>query len=135
MSIAAYRATLRHTEDPRAIERRLIARVTGAMEQHAEAYDSAPDLATRQSILAGGLSAALSENATIWRTLKDDLAQPGNRLAPSLRAGLISLALWMERETVRILGGGGRIAPLVEINGSIVSGLSGEAPGPAAVSA
>ena len=135
MSIAAYRATLRHTEDPRAIERRLIARVTGAIEEHAAAYDDAGDAFARQSILAGGLSAALAENAAIWRALKHDLSEPGNRLAPSLRAGLISIALWMERETARLLGGRGRVAPLIEINASILAGLSGDAPGPTPVDA
>ena len=135
MSIAAYRDTLRHTEDPRAIERRLIARVTGEMERYAAEYDAADDAATRQRILAGGLSAALAENAAIWRALKQDLSEPGNRLAPSLRAGLISIALWMERETPRIVGGGGRVGPLAEVNGSIVAGLSGQAPGPTPVAA
>lgn len=135
MSIAAYRATLRHTEDARAIERRLIARVTGAMQQHAAAYDGAGDAAARQRVLAGGLSAALAENAAIWRALRNDLSEQGNRLAPALRAGLISLALWMERETVRILGGGGSVGPLVEVNGSIVAGLAGEAPVPTPVDA
>lgn len=135
MSIAAYRTTLRHTEDPRAIERRLIVRVTGALERHAAAYDAASDRAARQTILAGGLSAALAENAAIWRALRNDLAAEGNRLAPSLRAGLISLALWMERETARILGGGGRVGALVEINGSIAAGLAGDVPGPTPVAA
>lgn len=130
MSIAAYRTTLRNTEDPRAIERRLIARVTGAIERHADEYDGAADIVVRQSVLAGGLSTALAENAAIWRALRRDLSDPGNALAPSLRASLISIALWMERETTRILGGGGRAAPLVEINKSIVAGLSGEAPVP-----
>ena len=133
MSIAAYRTTLRHTEDPRAIERRLIARVTGAIEQHAAAYDAATGPAARQSILAGGLSVALAENAAIWRALKHDLSEQGNRLPASLRAGLISIALWMERETVRILGGGGSVRPLVEVNGSIVAGLAGDVPGPTPV--
>ena len=133
MSIAAYRATLRHTEDPRAIERRLIARVTGAMEQHAAAYDAATGAIARQSILSGGLSVALTENAAIWRALKNDLSEQGNRLPPSLRAGLISIALWMERETVRILGGGGNVRPLVEVNESIVAGLAGDVPGPTPV--
>ena len=135
MSIAAYRATLRHTEDPRAIERRLIVRVTGKIVEYAAAYDAADDALGRQSVLAGGLSAALAENAAIWRALKNDLSEPGNGLAPALRAGLISIALWMERETVRILGGGGRVGPLVEINGSIAAGLAGDAPGPTPVGA
>jgi flagellar protein FlaF len=130
MSVAAYKTNIREVESPRNIERRILARITGQIEAHAAAYDAADTKAERLSILAAGLSAAVSDNIRFWLAIRTDLATEGNRLPPELRASLISLALWVERRSTAILGGDGGAAALVSTNRAIVSGLAGVAPRP-----
>jgi flagellar protein FlaF len=71
----------------------------------------------------------LRDNQALWIALRDDLAQPANALPPPLRAALISIALWVERQTTEILGGGAGIGALAEVNNNIIAGLSGVASG------
>lgn len=135
MSLAAYKTTIRHSESPRQIERRILSRLTGTLEAHA-AFDTAQTAAERLSILSAGLRDALAENQKFWTELKYDLALPGNALPPQLRAGLISLALWVDRQTAAIMGGAPGVRALAEINRSILAGLAAtpavEAPQPVA---
>jgi flagellar biosynthesis activator protein FlaF len=130
MSIAAYKATIREVETPRDIERRIFSRITSALEIHASAYDEAQSNLDRLEILSAGLSATLNENVMFWSALKHDLAAEGNQLAPELRANLISLALWVERQTSVVLGGKRGVAGLVSINRAVAAGLAGNAPRP-----
>ncbi|MDG4648641.1 flagellar biosynthesis regulator FlaF [Roseibacterium sp. SDUM158017] len=130
MSIAAYKATIREIETPRNIERRIFARITADLEAHASAYDAAASNLDRLGILSGGLSAALNDNVMFWSALKHDLAEAGNQLPPDLRANLISLALWVERQTAVVLGGEAGVAALISTNRAIVAGLAGNAPRP-----
>ncbi len=134
MSIAAYKTTIRHSESPRQIERRILSRLTGALEAHA-AYDRAESTLARLEILSGGLRDALSENQKFWAALKHDLSLPGNALSPELRAGLLSLALWVDRQTAAIVGGQPGVLALADINRTIVAGLSASPAAPAPVSA
>ncbi|MPQ95064.1 flagellar biosynthesis regulator FlaF [Thioclava sp. JE_KL1] len=131
MSVAAYKRTISETESPRQIERRILSRVTGELEAFLADYDSASQ-AGRGAILAQGLRTALWENERIWTALRDDLAEPANQFPADLKAALISLALWVERETQVVMGGGGAVAPLVEVNRNIIRGLSGDAGEPVA---
>lgn len=131
MSVAAYKRTISETESPRQIERRILSRVTGELEAHMAAFDSAAGY-ERLGLLSQGLRTALWENERIWMALRDDLAEPGNTFPADLKAALISLALWVERETQTVMGGGGTVAPLVEVNRNIIRGLSGDAGEPVA---
>ncbi|WP_212522767.1 flagellar biosynthesis regulator FlaF [Actibacterium sp. MT2.3-13A] len=130
MSIAAYKQTIRESETPRQIERRILSRLTGQLEQHARAFDAAETRSERQALLAGGLRASLTENQAMWRALKHDLAAEGNALPPDMRASLLSLALWVDRQTTAVMGGARGLGALVAINRSIVAGLSGQPPRP-----
>lgn len=125
MGITAYKQTITETETPRQIERRVLANVTAEIEKFQSDFDSADRRRDMLKILAGGLRPALWKNQQIWITLKSDLAEPGNALGNSLRAGLISLALWVERHTVEVLEGTAQVRPLVDINRSIIHGLEG----------
>ena len=125
MSLAAYKRTIREVENPRDIERRVLTRITHDLEKHATTYDGADSSAARLNALAGELGHALVENQRLWSVLKHDLSDNTNSLPPELRASLISLALWVDRQTNLVVGGNGRIEPLIAINRSIVSGLSG----------
>ncbi|WP_407496326.1 flagellar biosynthesis regulator FlaF [Pseudooceanicola sp. MF1-13] len=130
MSIAAYKRTIRESESPRQIERRVFLRVTSELEKQAQEFDGASAKETRADLLAIGLRSTIAENLKLWSTIKHDLSQPDNGLPLQLKAGLISLALFVERQTATVLGGGSGLGILVSINQSLISGLSGQSPGP-----
>lgn len=130
MSLSAYRRTLGQTETPRQIERRIMVRITADLSRHADRFDAADDRAERLGILSAGLRAALSDNVRLWSALKADLMSPGNGLPPDLRGKLVSLAGFVERHTGAVLGGGGRVAALVDVNRPVIAALSGSAGGP-----
>ncbi|EAR51745.1 hypothetical protein OG2516_06766 [Oceanicola granulosus HTCC2516] len=132
MSIAAYKRTIRESETPRQIERRVLAQLTARLEDAAQAYDTAATAPERIAILAGGLRDALAENVTVWLHFRYDLSSPANELPPALRVQLISLSLWIEKQTNRILGGGQGLVQLAAVNRSVVDGLAGRAPSPQA---
>lgn len=134
MSINAYKNTIRQSESPRQIERRILSRLTGALEAYS-AYDAVTHPLERMEILSNGLRDALAENQRFWNVLKIDLAMPENQLSPDLRAGLLSLALWVDRQTSAILGGKTGVMALVDINRSIVAGLSASPAAPVAATA
>jgi flagellar biosynthesis activator protein FlaF len=124
MSINAYRRTMRESESPRQIERRLLSSVTGRMENVAQRYDHASSTHERLTILSEGLRGTLSENQAIWSALKMDLADPGNALPKDLRASLLSLAIFVERTTATVLGGAAGVGIMAEINNNIIDGLT-----------
>jgi flagellar protein FlaF len=130
MSIAANKRTIRESESPRQIERRVFVRVTGELDKQSQAFDNAAKRADRGDMLANGLRNHLTDNLKLWTTIKFDLSQPENGLPPQLKAGLISLALFVERQTAQVIGGNAGIGVLVQINQSLISGLSGANPGP-----
>ncbi len=123
MSIAAYKNTIRQVESPRQIERRILSRLTGELESFG-AYDKTTTSFERLDILSNGLRVALSENQTFWAALKRDLVLPENALPLELRAGLLSIALWVDQKTKSVLGGTPGVMALVQVNRSIIAGLA-----------
>ena len=133
MGLAAYKKTIRDSESPRQMERRVLSQATHALAEHADTYDAADQKSDRVSVLADGLRDALFTNQKIWSALRHDLATPGNAIPDGLKASLISIALWVDRQTQSVMAGAGSVAPLVEINRNIISGLAGQAPAPTEV--
>ncbi|PYE84382.1 flagellar biosynthesis regulator FlaF [Pseudoroseicyclus aestuarii] len=131
MSVAAYRNTLRESDSPRHIERRLLAEAAARIEAFAPAFDGDSARTARLSILASGLREALVRNQSLWAALRLDLAEAGNGLAPALRAQLISISAWVDRQTTAALRGRDSVGPLVEVNRAIVDGLSARPAQPA----
>lgn len=125
MSIAAYKRTISDTESPRQIERRVLSTVTAEMESKYLAFDQAEKPGDKLALLAEGLRDTLWYNERIWMTMRNDLAETGNALSPDLKAGLISLALWVETHTQGVLKGDKKVQPLLDINRSIIRGLEG----------
>lgn len=132
MSIAAYKQTVRDTESSRQIERRILSNVTGAMERDGAGYDAATR-GERVGILADGLREAIADNQRFWTAVRQDLADSANGLSPDLRAQLISISLWIDRQCARVMGGESGVGALVDINHSIMRGLTGQAPRPSGV--
>lgn len=125
MSIAAYKRTITETESPRQIERRVLSSVTAELEDKYLAFDQAETSEEKLAILSDGLRETLWYNQRVWMALRNDLSEPGNALSPDLKAGLISLALWVDSHTLGVLKGEQKIKPLLDINRSIVRGLEG----------
>ncbi|NDV50788.1 flagellar biosynthesis regulator FlaF [Salipiger sp. PrR003] len=123
MSVSAYKKTIRNTETPREIERRIMSRITNKLSKVQADFDKADNL--KQAITAD-VREAIYENQQLWITVKADLMADGNQLSAQLRADLISLAMWVDRQSDAVLGGEGRIAPLIEVNQNIMNGLSGK---------
>jgi flagellar protein FlaF len=73
------------------------------------------------------LAQAIIDNQRLWGTLADDLLLDSNGLPVPLRAQLVSLASFVQRHSLAVLGGRASMAPLVDINTAIMKGLRGNA--------
>lgn len=114
MSIRAYQQAAARAENPRQTEHRLLAQVTRAL------------LAARAKGRAelGALADALDWNRRVWSTFATDCAASDNGLPDSLRAGIISLSIFVSRHSSAVLREGADIDPLIDINRTVMQGLS-----------
>ena len=125
MSVAAYKRTIREVESPRQIEGRVFARITGQLKHHkADWVASEGDKLARLGVLANGLRQALFDNRMLWLRLQTDLADNSNAMPPELRAQLLSLALWVDRACNDVIRGGDGLDALIDVNDSLIAGLS-----------
>ena len=113
MSVAAYQSVRKFSETPRSTERRLVVEITGEMIR-----------ARDKSLSGGALMPVLHRNREMWNVLSTDCAAPGNGLPEDLRAGIVSLALWVDRFTSEVMAGRETIDDLVEINRAVMEGLA-----------
>jgi flagellar protein FlaF len=114
---SAYAGPAAPIRTERATEYAVFARVTHRL--------SAVDEADRAAFPA--LAAAVSDNQRLWGALAEDLLSEGNTLPVGLRAQLVGLAEFVRKHTLRVLAGKAGVAPLVDINTSIMRGLRGTA--------
>lgn len=119
MSINAYARIQRNVEAPRATEYRLFAQVTAALDD-----------ARARALKGSALMDALDWNRRMWLTLAHDCAQEGNQLAPALRGQLVSLALFVNRQSSAIMRGQADITDLIDINRTVMEGLADAPPRP-----
>ncbi len=75
---------------------------------------------------------AIHRNQQLWTTIAIDLLNPGNALPEEMKRSLLYLAEFVRQNSMKILSGSGDIADLIEINQSIMMGLSGASSGQAA---
>src|ERR1700758_1416968 len=67
---------------------------------------------------------ALFHLRRLWTIFLDDLKDPNNELPEQLRAGIISIGIWMMREIDRVRARvTDDLAPMIEINEIIRDGL------------
>jgi flagellar protein FlaF len=114
MGYTAYKASQQQTQDTRDVEYRLLAQVTAALiaaKEKTAAYE-----------LREKLDAVLW-NRDVWAALRVDLSSEGNNLPKELRASLISIAIWIEKESLRLLDGKGDIDAVIDVNRNIMAGL------------
>jgi flagellar biosynthesis activator protein FlaF len=113
MGLDAYRRAQRTAESPRQSEYRLFAQVTAALIK-----------ARDEKLTQVPLIDTLDWNRRMWSTLSTDCAAPGNGLPTPLRAQIVSLALWVSRYSSEVATKGASIDPLIDVNKSIMEGLS-----------
>jgi flagellar protein FlaF len=109
---AAYKSVQNVTEDSRSVEYRLLGQVTGEL---IAASEDAKDIARRTS--------ALQWNRQMWSAFRIDLVGEDNKLPEDLKAKLISLSFFVDRETTDVLYERSNFDALIEINRSIMKGL------------
>tara|TARA_R110002167_G_scaffold82959_2_gene225971 strand:- start:284 stop:628 length:345 start_codon:yes stop_codon:yes gene_type:complete len=112
LSVQTYQKAQSATEAPRQTEYRLFAEVTRAL---IEADKS--DYAAK--------ARAVNWNRRLWLALQADCASEVNQLSDDVRAGIISLAIWVDKHSRKVLRHEAELIPLVEVNRSIMDGLSG----------
>jgi len=119
MSLQAYQSSAARSESPRETEYRLFGQVTRALLEASRAPSD--DVQTR--------AGALAWNRSVWSALASDCASNDNQLPDELRAGIISLAIFVRRHSRAVMTAGADIDTLIQINRTIMQGL---APGSAA---
>jgi flagellar biosynthesis activator protein FlaF len=115
MSVKRYQHVQETSDDPRAVEHRALSRVTGMLVTGADQGGAA-------------LAEACHMNRMLWTIFQTDLALPENGLPDTLKAQLISLSMWVQRYTAKVLFENASIDPLVSVNRSIMEGLAVAAP-------
>ena len=115
MSIQAYQRAATQGDNPRELEYRAFGQVTAALVRAKE------QLTLQQP---GALAEVLDANRRLWSILSADCAVPENQLPLTLRAQIISLALWVSKYSSDVLREGADIEPLIDINRSMMEGLA-----------
>lgn len=72
------------------------------------------------------MARAVTDNQRLWGALAEDLLSEENQLPLQLRANLISLAEFVRKHSMAVLGGRGSLEVLIDINTAIMKGLRGE---------
>ncbi|MCR9129907.1 MAG: flagellar biosynthesis regulator FlaF [Alphaproteobacteria bacterium] len=117
MSYQAYQTASARTEDPRSTEYRLMGQVTRALM---EIKDAGPGEIRKRA-------EALDWNRRVWSAFAADCASPDNALPDSLRASIISLAIFISKETSLAMRGEGDVDTLIDLNRTIMQGLAPQA--------
>lgn len=112
MSFHAYQTAAAQGESPRDTEYRLFGLVTRSLIDA-----SAPDTELTR------LAAALAWNRQVWSAMASDCADERNQLPDQLRAGIISLSLFVRKYSSDVLRVSADMAPLIDINRLIMQGL------------
>jgi flagellar protein FlaF len=110
----AYKQTIKETEDGQVIERRVFGQITRDLE-------ALPHLA--EGPLAPSAHEALTRNQQLWGALMFDVMDRSNPLPDPVKAGIISLALFVDRHTPEVLAGRKDVKALIEINRNVMRGL------------
>lgn len=116
MSLQAYQRAAEQAEGPKQTEFRLFGVVTRALVDAAQKDET--ELSSRMR--------ALHWNRRLWTALANDCANPDNRLPMELRANIISLSIWVDKYTSKVMRDQDPIQPLIDINRIIMQGLSGQ---------
>jgi len=111
MSYAAYGRIQNRVENGRQIEYRLLGQVTGAL------------IAAQNESDKRKFFDVVLWNQRVWDAFFHDLVEPENRLPDPLKQKIISLCMWVRRETDAIIDGKSGLDDLISVNRNIMDGL------------
>ena len=114
MSIQAYQRAATQADTPRELEYRAFGQVTANLVRVKEGA----------ALAAADLAHALDANRKLWNVLSADCSVAENALPLTLRAQIISLALWVSKYSSEVLREGADLDPLIDINRSMMEGLA-----------
>jgi flagellar protein FlaF len=117
--VDAYRKIMNRTASSRDAEYRLLAQVTAAMLKANDHTEAAPRDPVKMAMVAD----CANWNKQVWGILMEDVSTKENQFPQELRAAIISLELWVTRETSLVLSGEGDFAALISVNKDIMKGL------------
>jgi flagellar biosynthesis activator protein FlaF len=117
MSLRAYQQAAQRAESPRDVEYRLFSVVTRSLIDVKEK--------PRSDVQAW--IKALHWNRRMWAQLADDCAQVDNALPDATRAQIISLSLFVHRTSSQVMRREASIDDLIELNRTMMQGLSARA--------
>ncbi|WP_084146330.1 flagellar biosynthesis regulator FlaF [Hyphomonas oceanitis] len=115
LAFRAYGEVQQRTAGPKEIELSLFRQITEALE--AVAAVETPPLEAWAD--------ALYRNQQLWTIVATDLVNPDNTLPEETKRNLVSLSQFVRQCSNRVLAGNDGIADLIDINKSIIAGLSG----------
>lgn len=113
MSLKAYQDTQKILESPRQTEYRLFGAVTHALMEARDHGAKGKELVE-----------ALDWNRRVWEALGEDCKSDQNKLPDPIKAQIISLSIWVQKYTRRVVRQHKPIDPLIDINRSIMQGLT-----------
>ena len=113
MSVHKYKSAQSTTETPRQTEYRLFAEITRALIG-----------AKDNDRLDSSFFEAIDWNRRLWLTLQMDLATDENVFPDDLKAQIISLAIWVDKHSSRVLRGDATIDSLITVNRTVMEGLA-----------
>lgn len=116
----AYKRTIKQTASPRDVEYRLLAQVTAALMKAKDLRDDS----VRDPRRMAQVMDALNWNNQVWDAFVEDVGTEGNMLPRELRAAIVSLGIWVTRETGLVSAGEGDIDALIAVNRAIMRGLN-----------
>ena len=116
MSIDKYKAAQATTENPRQTEYRLFADVTKALI-------SLKNSENKNGFKGPDFYKNVDWNRRLWLALQMDLAQEDNRFHDELKSNLISISLWVDKQTRAVMKGEASLDTLISINRTIMEGL------------
>lgn len=117
--IDAYKKTITQTATSRDTEYRLLAQVTSELIKAIDNKEGASNDPTKMAQVAS----ALNWNKQVWDVFVEDCGTAGNQLPRDLRAAIVSLGIWVTKETAIALEGEGDIDSLIAVNRDIMKGL------------
>ena len=117
LAFKAYGEVKQRTAGEREIEYALFRQITEALQEVSEAENVQPS----------DWAETIHRNQQLWTTIAIDLLHPGNGLPEEMKRSLLYLAEFVRQSSLKILAGDGDIADLIEINQTIMNGLSGAA--------
>lgn len=112
MSYAQYQIAQQNSESPKQSEARALTLANSRL------------IAAKESGSHYDVIAAVHFNRRVWTVFQTDLISPDNALPDYLKAQLISLAIWVQKQGSKVMRKQANIDTLVEVNQNIIEGLS-----------